>query len=164
MLKAQVYDWRLLPNYNSFLFDTEVFDYSFLTFFFFFFSFGVGEWELGEGDHSKWQMASWNPLLGSWFWQFLSKHHDKHFTCSSVRLVPFVLNYWPVEWSWVHGVIGGLATGLYNPPELWVHWFWFALTFQWNWDGYSSLPNKAVLNLSLLYNQWCDAQAEILPG
>lgn len=46
MLKAQVCDWELLPNYSSFLFDTKILDYSFLSvFFFFFFNFGVGEWE-----------------------------------------------------------------------------------------------------------------------
>ena len=46
MLKAQLCDWELLPNYNSFLFDTKILNYLFVRFFFFlFFSFGGGEWE-----------------------------------------------------------------------------------------------------------------------
>ena len=51
MLKAQVCDWELLPNYSSFLFDTKILDYSFLRFFFF--NFGVGEWEWGREKSRK---------------------------------------------------------------------------------------------------------------
>lgn len=52
MLKAQVCDWELLPNYSSFLFDTKILDYSFLSVFFFFF-FQLWSWGVGVGKGEK---------------------------------------------------------------------------------------------------------------
>lgn len=47
MLKAQGCDWKLLPNYNSFLFDTKILHYSFLAFFL---NFGTGGVSVGKGE------------------------------------------------------------------------------------------------------------------
>lgn len=54
MLKTQEYDWRLLPNYNSYLFETTFFDYSFLIFFFFFiFTLELGSESVGKEERRK---------------------------------------------------------------------------------------------------------------
>lgn len=62
MLKAQLCDWELLPNYNSFLFDTKILNYLFLRFFFFFFfstlELGSGSREGRKVGNSEWSMGT----------------------------------------------------------------------------------------------------------
>ena len=59
MLKAQVCDWELLPNYSSFLFDTKILDYSFLRFFFFLtLELGSGSGEGRKVGNNEWSMGT----------------------------------------------------------------------------------------------------------
>lgn len=73
MLKTQEYDWRLLPNYNSYLFETTFFDYSFLIFFFIF-TLELGSESVGKEESRKqWPVGTFSWAQDFVPWQSITR-------------------------------------------------------------------------------------------